>query len=60
MKDLHAQSKTIELWPNGAPGAVGNRPEDTPAMGDERACRSVFRQGLTFYEIRLAKRRIAS
>ena len=32
MKDLHAQSKTIELWPNGAPGAVGNRPEDTPAI----------------------------
>ncbi|HTK37013.1 MAG TPA: alpha/beta hydrolase [Pyrinomonadaceae bacterium] len=32
MKYLHAQSEPIALWPNGAPGAVGNEPQDIPAI----------------------------
>ena len=29
---LHAAPETIPLWPNGAPGATGTRPEDTPRV----------------------------
>jgi acetyl esterase/lipase len=32
MKYLHAQSEPIALWPNGAPGAVGNEPQDIPVI----------------------------
>jgi acetyl esterase/lipase len=29
---VHAAPETIPLWPNGAPGATGTRPEDTPRV----------------------------
>ena len=32
MKNLYAQSEPIALWPNGAPGAVGNGPMDIPTI----------------------------
>jgi len=32
MKNLYAQSQPITLWPNGAPGALGNEPQDIPAI----------------------------
>ena len=32
MINLHAQSKPIALWENGAPGAVGNEPQDIPTI----------------------------
>ena len=30
--NLHAAPETIPLWPDGAPGAKGTRPEDTPRV----------------------------
>lgn len=41
--NLHAAPpETIPLWPNGAPGATGTRPEDTPRVdiypATEKAC----------------------
>ena len=32
MKYLYAQSEPIVLWPNGAPGAAGNEPQDIPVI----------------------------
>ncbi|HYJ91752.1 MAG TPA: alpha/beta hydrolase [Pyrinomonadaceae bacterium] len=32
INETHAQVKPIELWPNGAPGAVGKEPQDIPTL----------------------------